>query len=140
MRCMSILLSTIIVAVAQAQSYQAVATAEQIMEGVQKPAMDSLAAMLKAGGPKDDKEWHLAKRQAAVLAETSPLLLMGTRPLDQDIWVKSSERLNQAAVASLKAAETKDLAAWKTSLANMGAACKSCHNVHKKKKTAAATQ
>jgi hypothetical protein len=103
------------------------------MAGIQKPAMDSLAAMMKAGGPKDDKEWDVAQQNAAVLAETAQLLLMGSRPLDQDVWVKTSHRLHDAALASAKAAEAKDVTAWKASLANMGGACKGCHNVHKKK-------
>ena len=117
-----------------AQQYTGVATSKQLMAGIQKPAMDGLAAMMKAGGPKDDKEWESAGQNAAVLAETAQLLLMGTRPLDQDVWVKTSNRLHQAALASMKAAEGKDLTAWKASLANMGGACKGCHNVHKKPK------
>ena len=121
------------VALGQSPSYQGVATAKQIMAGVQKPAMDSLAAMNKAGGPKDDKEWELAQQHAAVLAETAQLLLMGNRPKDQDVWVKSSGRLLQAASGSAKAAEGKDLAAWQASMNQMGGACRSCHNVHRKK-------
>jgi hypothetical protein len=116
------------------QQYTGVATSKQLMAGIQKPAMDSLAALLKAGGPKDEKEWEAAQQHAAVLAETAQLLLMGTRPLDQDVWVKTSNRLHQAALISMKSAEGQDLAAWKASLANMGGACKGCHNVHKKPK------
>jgi cytochrome c556 len=119
---------------AQSAEYHVVASSKQIMAGIQKPAMDSLAAMLKAGGPQDDKEWEIAERQAAILAETAQLLMMGTRPLDQDVWVKSSQRLREVATASAKAAEAKDLNEWKASLASMGQACKSCHNVHKKQK------
>jgi len=127
-------------AVAQEPSYQVVASSKQLMAGVQKPAMDSLAAMMKAGGPKDEKEWETAQQSAAVLAETAQLLLMGARPLDQDLWIKSSNRLREAAAASAKAAEAKDLAAWKSSLGQMGAACKSCHSVHKKQKSEAKAQ
>ncbi len=118
---------------AQAPQYQGVATAKQIMAGIQKPAMDGLVAMNKAGGPKDDKEWEQAGANAAALAETAQLLLMGGRPKDQDVWVKSSDRLLQAATASAKAAAAKDLAAWQASIGQMGGACRSCHNVHRKK-------
>ena len=59
------------------------------MAGVQKPAMDSLGAMMKAGGPKDDKEWAQVQQNAALLAEAGQLLLMGDRPKDQDVWVKN---------------------------------------------------
>ena len=124
-------------ALAQSPQYQGVATAKQIMAGIQKPTMDSLVAMKKAGGPKDDKEWELAQQHAAVLAETAQLLLMGTRPLDQDVWIKSGQRLNTAAGNSVKAAGAKDLKAWQDSINAMGGACRSCHNVHKKKKDGA---
>ncbi|MBI3697790.1 MAG: cytochrome c [Acidobacteria bacterium] len=121
-------------ALAQSPEYHGVATAKQIMAGIQKPAMDSLAAMNKAGGPKDEKEWALAEQQAAVLAETAQLLLMGSRPKDQDVWIKSSQKLNATAGDSVKAAQAKDLTAWQASLNGMGGACRSCHNVHRKKK------
>lgn len=122
------------VLLAQAPQYQGVATPKQIMAAIQKPAMDSLAAMNKAGGPKDDKEWEAAGAHAAALAETAQLLLMGNRPKDQDVWVKSSARLQEAATSSAKAAAAKDLAAWQASMNQMGGACRSCHNVHRKKK------
>ncbi|SRR5581483_2746067 len=121
-------------AFAQSSDYQGVATTKQLMAGVQKPAMDELAGMAKAGGPKTDKDWELAQRDAAVLAESAQLLLMGSRPLDQDLWIKSSHRLQESATAAAKAAEVKDLATWKTSVGSMGGACRSCHNVHKKPK------
>ena len=121
-------------AFAQNGGYKGVASSKQIMAGIQKPAMDSLAAMMKAGGPKDDKEWELAQQQAALLAETAQLLTMGARPKDQEIWMTSSHRLQEAAIASKTAAGAKDLDAWKASLGNMGKACKSCHDVHRPKK------
>ena len=125
-------------ALAQSPSYQPVATPKQIMAGIQKPAMDGLVAMNKAGGPKDDKEWELAQAQAAALAETAQLLLMGARPKDQDVWVKSCQRLQAAASDGAKAAGEKNLQAWSTSINAMGRACRSCHDVHRKKKDGAA--
>ena len=131
MRFLSMLLLASI-AVAQSPSYQQVASAKQIMAGVQKPAMDSMAVMRKAGGPKDDKEWATAQTHAAVLAETAQLLLMGSRPLDQDVWVKSAQRLHTSSSEAAKAAEAKDLKAWETAMNGMGGACRSCHKVHRK--------
>lgn len=138
--CAAGLLAVPAAALAQAPSYTAVATAKQIMVAIQKPAMDSMVVMNKAGGPRDDKEWETAQASAAALAETAQLLLMGTRPLDQDVWVKSSQRLHTAATGSAKNAEAKDLKAWQTSLNQMGAACRSCHNVHRKKDAKAGAQ
>lgn len=121
-----------------AQSYQAVATSKQIMAGIQKPAMDSLAAMMKAGGPADDKEWAVAQQSAVILAETAQLLLIGERPIgelpkDAAVWAKTGNNLLTASTGSAKAAGAKDLAAWKASLGSIGAACKGCHTVHRKR-------
>ena len=113
--------------------YQPIASSKQIMTGVQKPAMDSLSEMAKAGGPKDEAEWAKAAQNAALIGETAQLLLLGSRPLDQDLWIKSSERLRLASAESAKAAEARDLAAWKTSLGAIGKECRACHNVHRKK-------
>jgi len=119
---------------AQAPQYATVATAKHIMNAVQKPGMDSLVAMNKAGGPKDDKEWELAEQQAAMMAETAQLLLMGGRPKDEDVWVKSAVRLQTAATDAAKAAHDKNLEAWKASFTAVGGSCRSCHNVHRPKK------
>ncbi|MFN3324739.1 MAG: cytochrome c [Bryobacteraceae bacterium] len=118
---------------AQSPQYHPVASSKQIMAGVCKPAMDSLVAMNKAGGPKDEKEWELAHQHAALLTETAQLLLMGNRPLDQDVWIKSSKNLEAAAEKVAQAAQSRDVEAWKSSFNTVGSACRSCHNVHKKK-------
>lgn len=118
---------------AQSASYHGVASTKQIMAGVQKPAMDSLNAMMKAGGPKDEKEWAQAQQNAALLAETGQLILMGARPKDQDVWVKTGTMLSESASAAAKAAEAKDLDAFKASLGGVAKSCRGCHTVHKKK-------
>ena len=118
---------------AQSASYHGVASTKQIMAGVQKPAMDSLNAMMKAGGPKDEKDWAQAQQNAALLAETGQLILMGARPKDQDVWVKTGTMLSESASAAAKAAEAKDLDAFKASLGAVAKSCRGCHTVHKKK-------
>ena len=118
---------------AQSASYHGVASTKQIMAGVQKPAMDSLNAMMKAGGPKDEKDWAQAQQNAALLAETGQLILMGARPKDQDVWVKTGTMLSESASAAAKAAEAKDLDAFKASFGGVAKSCRGCHTVHKKK-------
>jgi cytochrome c556 len=118
---------------AESASYHGVASTKQIMAGVQKPAMDSLNAMMKAGGPKDEKEWAQAQQNAALLAETGQLILMGARPKDQDVWIKTGTTLSESASAAAKAAEAKDLDAFKASLGAVAKSCRGCHTVHKKK-------
>jgi hypothetical protein len=121
-------------ALAQTVTYHSVATSKHLMASIQKPAMDALTAMAKAGGPKDDAEWEAAQQHAALLAESAQLLLMGSRPKDQDVWVKSAARLDEAASAAAKAAQTKDAEGLKTAMTGIAGACRGCHTVHKKKK------
>ena len=118
---------------AQSASYHGVASTKQIMAGVQKPAMDSLGAMMKAGGPKDDKEWAQVQQNAALLAEAGQLLLMGDRPKDQDVWVKNGAQLSDAASSAVKAAAGKDLDAFKASMGGIAGACKGCHSLYHKR-------
>lgn len=119
-------------ALAQDAHYQSVATTKQLMAGLARPSMNSLGEFMKSGGPKDEKEWAQAQQSAAVLGETAQLLQMGSRPKDQDVWLKATAKLLESASASAKAAEAKDAASWKASVGNMGAACKSCHSVYHK--------
>ncbi len=133
MKALVTILAFSAVSLAQAPQYQNVATSKAVMAAAVKPLMDSLAAMNKAGGPKDDKEWELAEQQASVLAEAAQLLLMGDRPKDQDVWLKASQGLLAAASDSAKAAHAKNLDGWKASMKAIGGNCRSCHNVHRKK-------
>ncbi|MEJ7607901.1 MAG: cytochrome c [Bryobacteraceae bacterium] len=109
------------------------ATMKQLMAVLHKPAMDGLSTMNKAGGPKDDAEWAQAKQHAAMLGEAAQLAIMGDHAVDQDVWMKSGEKLVTAADGAMKAAEAKDLTAWKTSLGEIGQSCQGCHKVYRKR-------
>lgn len=130
----SVSLSLGLAALLFAADYVAVASNKQLMAGVQKPAMDALAEMMKAGGPKDDAEWAKAAQSAALLAETTQLLHQGGRPKDKDVWPQNADKVIAAAQALVKASEAKDTEAFKTAMGGMGAGCRGCHNVYKKKK------
>lgn len=114
-------------------TYEKVASAHDIMELVQEPNMDALAAMMKAGGPHSDRDWRHAKAHASVLVESSQLLLMAGRIKD-DVWEKGAKAVISAGKASMQAAEAKDLNAWKAANAGIGKGCRGCHKVHKPKK------
>lgn len=113
--------------------YKPVASTQQLMAMMVKPSMDGLSGMMKAGGPADEKEWQKAAATAAMLAESGELLNLGSRPKDQEVWVKASNDLVAAAQESMEAAHSQNADAWKASLGKMGAACKSCHSVHRKR-------
>ncbi len=111
-------------------TYEGVADVHDIMEIVQKPSMDHLAAIMKAGGPQSDDDWKHSKAYASVLAETTQLLLMGGRVKDE-VWTNGSEAVIGGAKAVMAASEAKDLAAWKGGVGQMGKGCRTCHKVHK---------
>ena len=120
-------------AAAQSPQYTQVASTKQIMAAIVKPSMDGIGATVKAGGPKDDKEWEAVQRNAAILAEAAQLLELGNRPPDHDGWMKSSQKLQEVAQASAKAAQAKDAEALKAAAGNIGGSCKGCHSVYRKK-------
>ena len=103
------------------------------MATIEGPLNSAIGGMSKAGGPKDDKEWAQAQNNAALLAEGAQLLLLGSRPKDQDVWIKTTNALTESATAAMKAAEAKDLEAWKTAVGGIGKSCSGCHNVHRKR-------
>lgn len=115
-----------------AHSYEEVASVHDLMEHVQKPAMGELAAMTKAGGPQDDRDWRHAKADASILAEVSQLMLMGGRVKDQ-AWSDGANQVIEGAKQSMAAAESKNLEAWKAAGSTIGGGCHTCHQVHKPK-------
>jgi len=118
-------------------SYHEIATTKQLMATIEGPMFSAIGGISKAGGPKDDKEWAQAQSSAALLAEGGQLLLLGSRPKDQDVWVKNAAALTESASAAMKAAEAKDLDAWKTAASGIGKSCQGCHTVHRKRPQAA---
>lgn len=130
-----ILLAAVSVAVFAEPAYKGIASVKQLMAATVKPAMDSNAALNKAGGPKDDAEWATAAQNAAMIGEMMQLIQMANRSKDADAWEKGAARSLAAAEASLKAAEAKDLEGWKKASAGIGGGCRGCHDVHKPKKS-----
>lgn len=130
----SLSLTAGLTAILFAADYVAVASNKQLMAAVQKPAMDSLADMMKAGGPQDDEQWAKAATNAAILAESTQLLHMGGRPKDTTVWPENADKVIASAKDLVKAAEAKDTEGFKKAMGGMGSGCRGCHNLHKKKK------
>jgi cytochrome c556 len=91
------------------------------------PQFGAINGLVKAGGPKDDKEWSQAASSATLLAEGGQLLLLGSRPKDQDVWVTNANALTDSASAAAKAADAKDADAWKAAAGGIGKSCQGCH-------------
>lgn len=114
-------------------AYEKVAEVHDIMELVQKPSMDKLVAINKAGGPQSEEDWKQAKMHASILAESTQLLLMAGRIKD-DVWEKGAHDVIAGTKSSIQAAETQDVNAWRTAAGKIGRGCRGCHKVHKPKK------
>jgi cytochrome c556 len=111
-------------------TYESVANAPDLMAFVQKPSMDQLAAIMKAGGPQSDDDWKLSRAHASILSEATQLLLMGGRVKDE-VWTSGADLVIGGAKMAVTASESKDLAAWKSGIGQMGKGCRTCHKVHR---------
>jgi hypothetical protein len=104
MRAMGLLLLAC-AAVAQAPSYQPVASVDQIMLSMSYPLSDALL-YIERNPPKTDHDWTNTEYTALMLAESGNLLMMPRLgvPRDQEGWIRDCKLLVDAGAAALKAA------------------------------------
>jgi cytochrome c556 len=113
-------------------AYEEVASVHDIMNAIEKPSMDAIVAIVKAGGPESDRDWRVVKRHASILVESTQLLLMGSRVKDE-VWTKGADEVIAAAKETMKAADAKDADAFKTASGSLGGGCRTCHTAHRPK-------
>jgi hypothetical protein len=114
-----------------------VATVRQLMDGLLQPAAESVwnsvSVTVSHEGtvekePRTDEEWAAVATGAAMLVESSSLLLQSGRVIDDPDWTKASHDLAAAGTEALKAAEAKD----KDGIFKVGEtiyrACTDCHD------------
>jgi hypothetical protein len=116
-----------------AHIYEETASVHDIMEVVQGPSMKKLSEMMKAGGPQTDDDWKHAREHISILGETTQLLLMGNRVKD-DPWTPGAQKVIDGSKQGAAAAKAKDGDAFRAAMGSVGAGCRSCHKVYKKKK------
>jgi hypothetical protein len=118
-----------------------VASVRQIMVGIVTPAaytvFDSVATIVDAKGvqekqPKTDAEWAVVGSAAAALIESSNLLLMGNRPVDQGDWVTMSKAMADAGQTALKAAEAKSPEGILAAGEAINTSCDNCHQKYQR--------
>lgn len=114
-------------------TYEETASVHDIMEVVQGPSMKKLSEMMKAGGPQSDDDWKHAREHISILGETTQLLLMGNRVKD-DPWTPGAQKVIDGSKQGTAAAKAKDGDAFRTAMGSVGAGCRSCHKIYKKKK------
>jgi len=113
-------------AMAQAPTFQPVATVSQIMIGITYPFSDALL-YIERNPPKNDQDWEALQRQAVLLAESGNLLMMPGRAKDQDEWMKDARLLVEAGMAAVKATRAKDIQAVLALNDQIVTACTTCH-------------
>ena len=129
---MALTTATVVQAQVKKGKARAMKTA-QWMKGVMKPQCDALKKGLDAG-PASEESWEALGANAALLNETSFILMDDGRCPDA-VWADAaSKTLRQGSADVLKAIEAKDLAAAKSSFGSMTKACGACHDKHKEKK------
>lgn len=105
----------------------------QLMRGIVKPHCDAVKKGLEAG-PADDKAWDELATHAAVLNESSYLLMDDGRCPD-GVWANAATKtLRENSAALLAAIESKNVAGAKEAFGKTTACCKECHEKHKEKK------
>jgi hypothetical protein len=113
-------------ALAQAPTFQPVASVSQIMLAVTYPYSDNLL-YIERKPPATDSEWNILQYQALMLAESGNLLMMPGRARDQDEWMQDAKLLVEAGVASVKAVRAKDVQAIVGLNDQIVSACVTCH-------------
>ncbi len=106
---------------------KAIASVRDVMVGMAMPASD---VVFNAGAepPKTPAEWDSVRRNAAILAESANLLLIGTRVRDRGDWIRMATAQRDAAESVVKAATAKDAAALADAGDKAYETCTTCHN------------
>jgi hypothetical protein len=79
--------------------------------------------------PTTDEGWMRTSNAALTLAETSNLLLLPGRPVDDNrVWIDASHMLYDAAMKAHEAAEKRDKEAFFDAGGEVYEACLKCHN------------
>ena len=105
-------------------------TTKQWMQAVHKVHCGAIKEGLDAG-PSDDEAWDAIALHAAMMNESSHVLMADGRCPD-GVWADACKTLGQGSNEVLVAVEAKDAEAAKTAFAAMTQSCGGCHKAHKK--------
>jgi hypothetical protein len=113
-----------------------IATVKQIMKGIVTPAamvvFNSVSTTVSIRGteekfPRTDEEWEEVGNSAAALIESGNLLLLGSRAIDKEEWVKMSQALIESGKLALKATEDRSAEGVLAAGEQVNSSCDSCH-------------
>jgi hypothetical protein len=117
--------------------FRPIADVRGVMSAVVDPGADaiwgSVGTIITEQGteerfPKNDEEWEVVTNGALAVAEGANLLMMDSRAVDQEEWIRLCQALIEVSQKTLKAAEARD----KEAIFNLGgdiyAVCTNCHS------------
>ena len=116
-----------------AAPYRAVASVDEVMDGIVIPASQTIFdAVVYSNGelvqsPKTDDDWFRLRVSAMAVAESGNLLMMPPRAKDAGEWATFSRAMTDAAVKVAAAAEAKDVEAILATGSAVYNACTACH-------------
>ena len=117
------------VAMTQQPTVKPVASVTQLMRAMIIPASNALFNVTRQA-PTNDKEWAAVENNAVILGESGNLLMMGSRAMNTEAWMKSSQALADAGALALKAAEARNVEAVPDAGNLIVDACETCHEKH----------
>ena len=97
------------------------------MEHIANPAMEELLSVMNAK-PAAKWEWETIKSKALTVSEVGNLLMQRGKQ-DQPEWLAFSDSLHDNGKSLFEAAQSRDAAIAKTSLASISENCTNCHRV-----------
>ena len=112
------------------------------MKGIVGPAAavvyDAVGSTVTAQGvderaPRTDEEWEAVGNSAAALVESGNLLLMGTRVVDREDWVKFSQMMIDGGKDALKATEEKNADGVLAAGEPINNSCDMCHERYQRR-------
>ena len=117
----------------EGHAYKKSAAVQQLMEYMVKPAMAKIKEYREAGGPADKEQWQKAYGAITMVVEANQLVLMDGRIKDE-AWSNGAKQVIEAAQGAMMGAYRMDADGLNKGVKAMSAGCKTCHDVHKKKK------
>lgn len=89
-------------------------------------------AGIEETAPRTDEEWEAVGASAAALVESGNLMLMGSRAIDRDDWIKMSQALIDAGNGALRATQAKNAEQLLAAGEAVNNSCESCHRKYQR--------
>jgi hypothetical protein len=126
---------------AAAATLTPVASVKQIMKGIVDPAattvFNAVSSTVSLTGteekaPETDEEWETVGNSAAALIESGNLLMIGSRAVDTDDWVKMSRAMIESGTLTLKAVQARDASGVFAAGEAVYNSCDDCHRKYQR--------